>query len=168
MVGLLGRPLSDAERCQLERWQRCEHKVKFIRARVILLCQSMSSAATVARAIGIHVQTVRDLVRTFHAKGLAGLEPKPRPGVPRRFAEAAEEALIALLHERPEAHGFDDGRWTLETAAQALARVLNVASVSTETVRRLLERRRYSWQRAKEWLDSPDPAYMFKKSGASA
>ncbi len=167
-MGLLGRPLSDEERRELETWRRCEQRVKSVRARVILLAEVTPNGAVVARAIGVHIQTVRILVRTFRAKGLAGLEPKARTGMPRRFGKAAEEALIEIIHERPEKYGLDDARWTLETVAEVLASRLGVGSVSTETVRRLLRRRRYSWQRAKEWLESPDPEYARKKGGATA
>jgi transposase len=168
MAGILGRSLTDEERRELERWQRSEHRVKFIRARVILLAESTPNAAVVARAIGVHVQTVRDLVRTFRAKGLAGLKPKVRTGMPRRFGESAAEALIEILHERPEKYGLDDARWTLEAVAKVLAKQLGVQSVSIETVRRLLRRKRYSWQRAKEWIESPDPEYDRKKGGEAA
>ncbi len=166
MSDILRRQLTDEERETLRSWQRSEHKVKFLRARIVLLAETNSNAAVVARAVGVHVQTVRDLARVFRSEGLAGLEPKPRPGRPRKFAEKAADALISLLHESPDRYGGDDGRWTLETAAKALARELGVGFVGTETVRCLLKRRRYSWQRAKEWIESPDPQYGFKKNGA--
>jgi transposase len=168
MAGILGRSLTDEERRELERWQRSEHRVKFIRARVILLAESTPNAAVVARAIGVHVQTVRDLVRTFRANGLAGLKPRVRTGLPRRFGDSAVEVLIDILHERPEKYGLDDARWTLEAVAKVLAKQLGVQSVSIETVRRLLRRKRYSWQRAKEWIESPDPEYDRKKGGEAA
>jgi len=141
--------------------------VKFVRARIVLVAETAPSAQAVARLVGVHVQTARAVLRTFRTTGLPGLEPKHRPGLPRLFGDAATEALIVLLHERPDAHGGDAGRWTLETAAQAFA-VRQGKPISRETVRRLLQRRRYSWLRAKEWIVSPDPTYAFKKSGATA
>jgi transposase len=69
-----------------------------------------------------------------------------------------------VLHEPPPGAA---GRWTLATAAAALGQRLG-QPVSDEAIRRLLRRRRCSWQRAKEWITSPDPAYAAKKSGASA
>jgi transposase len=167
MGGVLERALTPREREQLGTWQRSGQRVKFVRAWIVLVAETAPSAAAVARAAGVHVQTARDILRTFRTTGLAGLAPKPRSGLPRRFGEAVTETLIALLHERPDAHGGDAGRWTLETAAQALA-ARRGEPISRETVRRLLQRRRYSWQRAKEWIVSPDPAYPFKKSGATA
>lgn len=167
MSGVLDRSLTADERAQLGTWQRSGQRAQFVRARIVLLAETAPSAQAVARAVGVHVQTARDVLRTFRAVGLAGLAPRPRAGAPRRFGEEAAETLIALLHERPDAHGGDPGRWTLETAARALGARCGMP-VSRETVRRLLVRRRYSWQRAKEWITSPDPAYAFKKSGATA
>jgi transposase len=168
MGNLLDRSLTEREREQLAAWQRSDQRVRFGRARIMLLAEEAPSAEAAARAVGVHVQTARDVPRTFRASGLRGLEPRRRPGLPRRFGEAATEALIALLHEPPAEHGGDDGRWTLETAARALAPRLGVKAVSRETVRTLLRRRKHSWQRAKEWITSPDPRYAFKKSGATA
>ncbi len=167
MSGFLRQELTDDEREQLRRWQRGEDKVKFLRARIVLLAETTPNAAVIARAIGVHVQTVRDLARTFRTQGMAGLEPRPRTGRRCKFGDEAADALIALLHELPQEHEGDDGRWTVETAARALAKRLDVESVGRETVRQLLRRRRHSWQRAKEWLRSPDPRYAFKKSGVT-
>jgi transposase len=167
MSSMLDRSLTPGERAQLQAWQRSGQRVKFVRARIVLLAETAPSAQAVARVVGVHVQTARDVLRTFRAAGVAGLAPRPRPGVPRRFGEEVGETLIALLHERPDAHGGDTGRWTLETAAGALGTRCGTP-VSRETVRRLLLRRRHSWQQAKEWIVSPDPQYAFKKSGATA
>lgn len=77
------------------------------------------------------------------------------------------EALIALLHEPPEQHGAPDERWTLRAAAAALVREGWTTAISLESVRRLLREHKHPWQRAKEWVTSPDPAYGRKKSGAT-
>jgi transposase len=163
-VGVLGRALTDEERAAVAAWQRSESRPLYVRGRVLALAEAAPSAAAVARALGLHPQTVRDLLQAFGAGGLDGLAPRPRPGRPRTYGEEAAEALIAVLHEPPPGA---EGRWTLATAAAALGARLG-QPVSDEAVRRLLTRRRCSWQRAKEWIRSPDPAYAAKKSGPSA
>ena len=130
MGGCLGRELSAEERETVRAWQRSENRVKFNRARIVILAEHTANAAVIARAVGVHVQTVRDLARVFRQEGLAGLAPKPRPGRPRKLADAAGDRLVTLLHESPTEHGGDDGRWTLETAAQALAQELGLDSFS--------------------------------------
>ena len=53
-------------------------------------------------------------------------------------------------------------------AARTLAKELGVESVGHETVRLLLRLKHRSWLRAKKWLESSDPEYVFRKAGASA
>ena len=168
MSGLLGRPLTEDERKALLSWQQCDRKILYVRARMVLLAESAPSAAAISRALGVHVQTTRDILRRFNQGGLAAIAPKPKPGRPRQFGQEAAETLIAILHENPVEYGGDDGRWTLALAAKALAAELGVKSISTDTILRLLKSRRYSWQRAKAWITSPDPKYALKKSGVTA
>ena len=167
-MNLLQRSLSEEERAVLASWQRSPKRVAFLRARTILLAESEGSASEIARVLGVHPQTVRETLRKFESAGLAGVEPMPHPGRSRIFGEPQAEVLIELLHDSPTAHGGPDERWTLATAARALARELGVHGVSVFTVHHLLKRRRFSWQRAKQWLTSPDPQYAFKKSGVTA
>jgi len=166
--GLLARPLTDEESGQVAEWQRSEQATLYRRARILVLAQTAGSATAIAHTLGIDVQTVRALLRRFARQGLAGVAPRPRPGRPRRFGELAGDTLIALLHERPSTYGCAGERWTLADAAAVLARSVGAERISHETVRNLLRARRQSWQRAKEWLTSPDPHYAFKKSGATA
>lgn len=168
MSGLLRRPLTDEERIQLLTWQHSKHTSMYIRARLLLLAEGAPSSTAIAEALGVHVQTVRETLRRFAMDGLPGAEPKPRSGRPQVFGETAADTLVVLLHDRPTQHGQNDARWTLGTIACALAQELRVDAVSVGTVRRLLKRGRHSWQRAKEWIESPDPRYAFKKSGVTA
>lgn len=168
MSGQLGRRLTDEERGVLASWQRSGRRARFVRARIILLCEENPNASAVARLVGVTPKTVRQVVSAFRRGGLALAAPRVQRGPKVRFGEAAAEKLIAILHERPEKYGFGDTRWTLEMAAEALARELAVPSVGRETVRLLLRRKHHSWTRAKEWLESPDPEYAFRKPGASA
>jgi hypothetical protein len=55
--------------------------------------------------------------------------------------------------------------WTLELAADvAFERGLTAWRVSDETVRATLARTGVRWQRAKHWINSPDPEYARKKA----
>jgi transposase len=167
MNGLLERRLTDEERAVLASWQRSGRRARFVRARIVLLGEDNPNASAVARLVGVTPKTVRQVVSAFRHGGLPLAEPKVQRGPKVRFGETAAERLIAILHERPETYGFGDERWTLEMAARALAKELGVESVGRETVRLLLRRKHHSWLRAKEWLESPDPEYAFRKAGAS-
>jgi hypothetical protein len=59
--------------------------------------------------------------------------------------------------------------WTLELAAEvSFAQGLTRQRVSDETIRTALARLGVRWKRAKHWITSPDPAYVRKKTAATA
>lgn len=163
------RDLTAAERVELDRWEHSGQTPWYQRARAIrLAAETGASGAAIAASLGLHPNTTRRWLHTFARDGLAALAPKPKGGRGRIFDVGVTEALVALLHEPPEAHGCASSRWTLQDAAEVLVREGIVTSISHETVRQLVRRSRFSWQRTKEWLTSPDPAYAFKKNGGTA
>jgi transposase len=162
------RPPTPAERAELERWARSGKTAWYQRARTILLATDSGLSGTeVARVLGLHANTTLRWLHQFDQGGLTALAPKPRGGRARTFGNELAEGVISLLHEPPEAHGCQTSRWTLRDVATVLVQEGQAQEISIETVRRLLKQRRHSWQRAKEWLTSPDPQYAFKKSGGT-
>jgi hypothetical protein len=70
-----------------------------------------------------------------------------------------------LLHQSPRNFGKASSVWTLELAAEvSFEQGLTPERVSREAVRMALERLGVRWQRAKQWITSPDPAYARKKA----
>jgi transposase len=163
------RPPTVEEHETVTQWLRSGRTAWYQRARTIQLAAAGTTDATaIAQGLGLHPNTTRRWLHTFDRQGVAALAPKRRGGRARRFGEELVDALIALLHEPPEQHGAPDERWTLHEVAAALVREGWTRQISDESVRRLLRQRTHSWQRAKEWLTSPDPQYAFKKSGGIA
>ena len=56
-----------------------------LRARIVLAAARRESNASIARNLGVHVDSVREWRRRFAVDGLAGLRDRPRPGRPRLF-----------------------------------------------------------------------------------
>lgn len=84
------------------------------------------------------------------------------------FPGEQAEQLKALLHQSPCLFDKPTSVWTLDLAAEvSFAQGLTPAQVSGETIRATLERLGVRWQRAKEWITSPDPAYARKKGTAT-
>jgi transposase len=157
------------ERTELDRWTRAGKTAWYQRARTILLAADSGACGTeLAQVLGLHPTTTRRWLHAFSTGGLTALAPKPRGEVVAKLPAPAAAGLIALLHEPPPAHGAEAERWTLRDVAVVLVRERYVRQISLESIRRLLQSRKHSWQRAKEWLRSPDPQYAFKKSGAIA
>jgi len=79
------------------------------------------------------------------------------------------ERLRALLHRSPRDFGKPTSLWTLDVVAEvSVAEDIVPTRVSGETIRQTLLRLGITWERAKHWITSPDPAYARKKGSVTA
>lgn len=160
------RSITPEESEILDQWQRSDDIVRYRRARILRLSEVDWRCPLIAKALGLHVETVRLIVKSFNEGGIPAITPGPRSGGrPARLCtpEVAETA-VHLIREGPPAK---QGRatWTLPSLAEAIAaRFDHISTMSHETVRRLLSRRKVRYRWAKEWLTSPDPLYALRKS----
>jgi transposase len=94
--------------------------------------------------------------------------PVPRT-IERGFDALQAEQLRALLHQSPRNFGKETSLWTLELAAEvSFEQGVTPERVSREAVRTALQRLGVRWKRAKQWITSPDPAYVRKKTVGTA
>ena len=165
------RELSGAERTQLEASLRAASAFTVRRAQIVLLSAAGAPPRAIAAGLCCAVQTVRNAIRAFNARGLAALtagSPRPKSAAPL-LDQAKLEQLRAILHQPPRAFGRARSTWTLALLAQvAHEQGLSATLLSQETIRRALKRLAVGWKRAKRWLTSPDPAYAHKKAAAIA
>ncbi|MEO6457454.1 MAG: helix-turn-helix domain-containing protein [Chloroflexia bacterium] len=137
------------------------------RSQILLAFCRGERPARIAHNLGCAVQTVRNTIRAYDAEGGECLRPK-HPGPKQThpiFDEEKREELKALLHRSPRDFGKQTSVWTLEIAAEVCAQSgLTERLVSDETVRMALRRLGVGWRRAKNWITSPDPEYVRKKT----
>jgi transposase len=110
---------------------------------------------------------VRYVIKDFNSRGLKVLkEGSHRPHtIAKAFTDEKAEQLKEILHQSPRQYGKDTSIWTLELATEvSFAEGLTAERVSEETIRETLKRMKISWKRAKQWITSPDPGYVRKKS----
>ncbi|MGW5459493.1 helix-turn-helix domain-containing protein [Streptomyces sp. NPDC003996] len=93
------------------------------RARAALACADGGANAAIARALGVHVDTVRRWRKRFAADGLAALEDRPRPGRSRRYGPDAHLAIVATV---TSAWPATNSHWT----RRAIAHRLNAIGIS--------------------------------------
>ena len=168
---LLVRRPTDEERRALEAGLRSADAFVLRRSQMLLASARGEHVPTVARALGCSGQAVRDAIHAFNAAGLAALQAGSRRPhrVQAAFDAGRAEALRELLHRSPRDFGHPTSLWTLELAAiVSFTEGLTATRVSAETIRATLARLGVRWQRAKQWMTSPDPAYLRKKGGATA
>jgi transposase len=165
------RRLSEAERETLHAALRSRDAFVLRRAQIVLASARGERAPQIAKSVGCADQTVREVIRAFDATGLAALarrSSRPRTTHPAFGAEGLAR-LPEVLHQSPRAFGHATSLWTLPLVAEvSFAEGLTRARASGETIRATLRRLGVRWQRAKRWVESPDPQYARKKGSATA
>ena len=164
------RTLTEAEQQALQKGLRSKDAFVLRRCQILLASARGARAPRIAEQLGCDDQTVLDALHAFNASGLASLQKKSSRAHRTRlvFAPAQAERLRALLHRSPRDFGKPTSVWTLALAAEvSMAEEVVDTRVSGETIRQTLLRLGVNWERAKQWITSPDPAYARKKGGAT-
>lgn len=99
--------ISAADRATLRAWLRRRKTAQALalRARIVLACSDDPEASNtdVARALGVHRETVRHWRARFARLGPDGLLDEPRPGAPRTITDAdIERVIVTTLESTPE------------------------------------------------------------------
>jgi transposase len=171
MKPLLVRELSDPERQTLQVGLRSSDGFTVRRCHILLASARGDTAPMIAQAVGCSPQAVRNVLRAFESRGLAGVALQSRrPHTAAKLFDAERsQQLKALLHQSPRQFGKARSTWTLALAAAVCAEHgITAERVSYETIRDALKRLGVGWRRAKMWITSPDPQYALKKTGATA
>jgi transposase len=164
------RALTDDERDAVEAGLRSSDASVLRRCQIVLASARGQTAAQIGASLGCSDQWVRDVVHAFNADGLGSLDRRStRPHtVHVAFDAAGCERLRELLHRSPRAFGQPTSIWTLALVAEVCAAEgITAERVSHETIRKTLGRLGVHWQRAKQWITSPDPAYAQKNGAAT-
>jgi transposase len=168
---LFVRPLTDRERESLTLGLRAPAAFTLRRCQILLASARHEHVPALARALGCNTQTVRNAIHAFNQSGLDALtEGSSRPHrIVAAFDTIATERLRAMLHQSPRTFDQPTSIWTLDLAAAVCAREgITAERVTGETIRVTLQRLGVRWQRAKQWITSPDPAYARKKGDVIA
>jgi transposase len=167
---LFVRPLSPEESRAIRAGLRSPSAFTLRRCQILTASAEGLKPSEIRDRLGCSTQTVRNAVRAFHAAGTECLgEGSHRPKSARpEIDDGGRERLRALLHRSPRDFGEPTSLWTLDLAAEvAFAEGITARRVSRETIRRALTRLGVGWKRAKDWITSPDPAYLRKKTRAT-
>src|SRR5712675_1338794 len=130
--------LSQAERGgltpMLSKGKRAARKLK--RAQILLAADAGCSDEEIARTVAVGGSTVYRTKRRFVEGNLErALSEDPRPGAERKLTGKEEALLVATACANPPE---GRARWTLELLADAMVKLTDHDSLSSETVRRRL------------------------------
>jgi transposase len=163
--------LTDEERAALTAGLRSKDAFVLRRSQIVLASANGKRASQIASELGCDTDTCLNAIKAFNTTGLECLTPGSSVPhhIERGFDAAQAEQLRALLHQSPRNFGKNTSLWTLELAAEvSFEQGLTPNRVSREAVRTALQRLGVRWKRAKQWITSPDPAYLRKKTIATA
>jgi transposase len=74
------RTITSKESETLDKWQRCDNVVGYRRARVLRLAEQNWQSDAIADVLGVHVETVRQVIKDFNKGGVDAIAPRPRSG----------------------------------------------------------------------------------------
>ena len=160
------RTLSKDERERLEAGLRSSDAFVLRRCQILLASSKGEHPPRIAENLGCGSQTVRNAIHAFNERGLGALQAgSSRPEEVHAAFDAGEaESLRQMLHHRPSEFGKEGTFWTLAMAAEAsFEEGITDRRITGETIRATLSRLGVRWERAKRWVESPDPEYARKK-----
>jgi transposase len=161
------RAITDEERRALEAGLRSSEAFVMRRCQILLASERGGRVPQIVQMLGCADQTALNVIHAFNNRGLASLTPLSRrpKTVHTAFDEEGAEKLRQILHQSPRDFDKPTSVWTLELAVEvSFEKELTKERVSMETIRSTLGRLGMSWQRAKNWIISPDPQYERKKA----
>ena len=168
------RPLHHRQHIKkLRSLQRSSHSSVARWATILLLSREGRTVQAIAAGMGLHVQTVRERIRTFNRADPQTcwelFRPPARSGRPLLYGPGVQQGIVDLLKQSPEHFRLDTGVWRLHDLVRAAKRTKVVRGAAqrtfnTETVRRLLRKAGYVYLSAKWWITSDDPHYAHKKA----
>lgn len=131
---------------------------------VLLVAQGMTCPA-VGRLLGDGPQTVRDWVRRFEGKGLAGLADGERPGRPRRLSDRQLAAVKAVLRQTPASVGLTGNLWDGKTLSAFIKRRCDV-SLGVRRCQALFKEFGFRFRKPRPLIARADPAVQasYKKT----
>jgi transposase len=127
------------------------------RARIVLAAWRGQSTASIARDLGICVDTVRTWRARFRRDGMPGLVDRPRSGRPPVYGIADQLLIVATVTEQtPDT----DSHWTHRALAEHLREPLGICA---SQIGRILASLDLKPHRVRGWLNrSADPAFHTK------
>ncbi|MFJ8498171.1 winged helix-turn-helix domain-containing protein [Streptomyces sp. NPDC093992] len=117
------------------------------RMRAAELFEQRRPSSEVARAVGMHPESVRRWKRLWEQGGVQALRRRPATGRPPRLDDAQVEAVRTALEQGARAHGFEADLWTLERVGVVVERVTGVTLARASVWRLLTGRLGWSLQR---------------------
>jgi transposase len=116
------RALTEAERMAIEKLahSRTAPARQVERARIVWQASQGQMAPAIASKLRLTAYTVRDWIKRFNTRGVAGLEDRPRSGRPPSYTREQVAKVIATALTDPKSLDLPFASWTLDRLAAYL------------------------------------------------
>lgn len=163
--------ISDAELARLTSIarSRTEAASRVERARMLLAYRDDPSFFAVARALGVHHQTVQRCIERAVTLGvMAALDDRPRPGREAKITPEAKTWVVSLACRKPKELGYPHELWTTRMLARH-AREHGPAAgheclnkLAQGTVCKILDQQEVKPHKVRYYLERRDPEFEDK------
>ena len=151
--------MNEQTRGVLQRWlQRQKTHVGLARrARGMLLLEQGRPFVQTTRQVGLTDRNLRKWARRFCEQGVTGLHDTPRPGRSPVFPPQVAIYVVKLACERPDQASRSLSQWNCPDLARQLEASGIVQSISSETIRCILQSHKLKPWRHHLWLSAKVP-----------
>jgi transposase len=149
---------------RLQRISRtAKDPVRLRRAIVVLMSAQGQTAKDITSLMQVSEDYVRDVIHAFNERGFDALDPKWSGGRPQTISERVREHIRLIARTSPADWNIAAlSTWSLAKLAAHLVERHVVATISRETLRRILRDGKVSWQTTTTWKASTDPDFIAK------
>ncbi|MGH3505094.1 MAG: IS630 family transposase, partial [Nocardioidaceae bacterium] len=160
---VFARELSIDEGQRLQRVARTSRQpIRLRRAAIVLASATGRPVPDIAELFQTSQAYVRRVIHQFNEHGFGALDPKWSPGPSRRIGPGTREQICRTASCQPAELGLPFTTWSLSKLVGYLAAHAQL-TISTETVRQILQAAGVTWQATKTWKASTDPDFVTKK-----
>jgi len=132
---------------------------------IILKSDSRDTIGSIAEDLGCSADTVTRVRRLYRKGGVEALKPTKPPGRPGRATGQFIEQMRKAVLTNPLTLGYGFSTWSVARLAAHLAKTTGI-KFSTDQLRRLLRRHRFSVQRPKHTMKGKRDERAYEKSRA--
>jgi transposase len=148
--------LTQEQRTELENFRRQASSKDTEKALMVLMSADGRSVGDISTTLKRNPHTVRDWLKRYQKKSLAGLSRKYSPGRPDEKRNKVKERIEEIVPNPPSHYGYMDNVWTVPLITHDIEKKFNI-SVSTDTVIRALKNLGYSYKRPSKTLSLKAP-----------
>ena len=156
--------ISQEDEKTLREWRLSNIRGKWERAVALLSLHEGSSIAKISKKIERSCKTIIKWHAVYVDKGIECLDLRRTREVPEQIIDnirLKKERIIKLIHESPSLHDINRTSWSLQTLAQAYAKIYG-ETISKSSISEYVRSEKYTFKKARTVLTSPDPEYRTK------